>query len=69
MKRKITLTKTLMFVLTLFLSYSSYAQDRTCATDEYMQEALKDPVFAAQHKADQKKFLILEVEKYFLILI
>jgi subtilisin-like proprotein convertase family protein len=56
MKRTITLTKTLMFALTLLLSYSTYAQQRTCATDDYMQEALKDPVFAAQYEANQKKF-------------
>jgi len=47
MKIKITITKTLMLALTLLLSYSSFAQDRTCATDEYMAEALKNLVFAA----------------------
>ena len=50
------MSKTLMFALTFILGYSMAAQDRTCATDDYMQEALKNPVFAAQHKADQKKF-------------
>ncbi|WP_040279344.1 zinc-dependent metalloprotease [Psychroserpens damuponensis] len=56
MKRKITITKFLMFALTLLMSYSSYAQQRTCATDEYMAEALKNPVYAAQYEADQQKF-------------
>jgi subtilisin-like proprotein convertase family protein len=56
MERKITLTRTLMFAFTLLLGYSTYAQDRTCLTDEYMQEALKNPVYAAQYKENQKKF-------------
>ena len=56
MKGKITLTKTLMVALTLLLSFSTYAQQRTCATDEYMSEMLKNPVFAAEHEANQKKF-------------
>nr|WP_321234645.1 T9SS type A sorting domain-containing protein [uncultured Psychroserpens sp.] len=55
MKKNFTF-KSILALLMLVCTVSSYSQNRTCATDEYMEEALKDPVFAKEHKANQLKF-------------
>ncbi|WP_460220150.1 zinc-dependent metalloprotease [Psychroserpens sp. MEBiC05023] len=55
MKKNFTF-KSICAILILLCTLIGYSQNRTCATDEYMKEALKDPEFAKQHKANQLKF-------------
>lgn len=40
----------------LFIGIGSYAQQRTCGTDAFMQEQMNNPEFRAQHEARQAKF-------------
>ncbi|WP_040252425.1 zinc-dependent metalloprotease [Psychroserpens mesophilus] len=48
--------KSIFTVLALLLAVTSYSQDRTCGMMEYMEEMLKDPVFAKEYEENQKKF-------------
>jgi len=56
MKRKITLTKTLIYAFAFFMCGFTYAQDRTCSMLEYMEEQMKDPEFAKEYERTQAKF-------------
>ncbi|OUR93968.1 hypothetical protein A9Q87_04485 [Flavobacteriales bacterium 34_180_T64] len=55
MKKNFTI-QSILAILMLFCAVSSFSQGRTCGTDQYMEEMLKDPVLAKQHAENQKKF-------------
>ncbi|MBO3115295.1 T9SS type A sorting domain-containing protein [Winogradskyella sp. DF17] len=38
------------------VSINSFAQERTCGMEQYMEEMLQDPVYAKQYEESQKKF-------------
>jgi len=48
--------KSIFTVLALMLAMTSYSQERTCGMTEYMEEMLKDPVYAKEYEENQKKF-------------
>ena len=55
MRNNFTLKTT--FLLILFFSVlSTFSQERTCGTEEYMQEKLQDPVFAEEYYQRQQEF-------------
>lgn len=47
--------KSIFTILALMLAMTGYSQDRTCGMVEYMEEMLKDPVFAKEYEENQKK--------------
>ncbi len=49
MKRKTTFLQLSIFVFTLFICGFTQAQNRTCTTDSYMEEKMKDPSFAEEN--------------------
>ena len=49
MKRKTTFLKTITFGFAFFIGCLTYAQQRTCAVDSYMEEKMKDPEFAQEN--------------------
>ena len=55
MKKNFTLNS-LLVVFMLSFVLGGYAQQRTCGKDMYMEEMMKNPVLAAEHKANMKKF-------------
>ncbi len=54
MKNNFTL-KSILTVFAFLMAFSTYAQDRTCGMLEYMEEQLKDPVFAKEYEENQRK--------------
>jgi hypothetical protein len=45
-----------ILLLTLICFSTSFAQQRNCGTEQYMQQKLSNPVFAAQHQERQSAF-------------
>ncbi|MGB3590041.1 MAG: T9SS type A sorting domain-containing protein [Nonlabens sp.] len=54
--KKITILKSIFTMIMLAFFFSGSSQNRTCGMNAYMEEMLKDPVLAAEYKANQKKF-------------
>ncbi|MFK7783284.1 T9SS type A sorting domain-containing protein [Psychroserpens sp.] len=47
--------KSIFTVLALLLAVTGYSQDRTCGMVEYMEEMLKDPVYAKEYEENQAR--------------
>ncbi len=56
MNKKITIFKSIVIAFILMIYGVSYSQERTCGMEAYMEEQLKDPEFARQHKELQDQF-------------
>ena len=49
-------SKILTFAITLIISFTSYAQDRSCGMVEHMNEQMRNPEFAREYEETQIKF-------------
>ena len=49
-------SKILTFAITLVISFTSYAQDRSCGMVEHMNEQMRNPEFAREYEETQIKF-------------
>ena len=48
--------KITFLLVSLFVGFNGYAQQRTCGTDAFMQEKMNNPEFRTQYEARQAKF-------------